>query len=148
MQNYVRRLASTIAVLLTMCLTGYSQGSKIVVIGKDTFSLVPMRMVHQIIDTKLALMECDSLMSIGESMLNIKLQEVDYLTKIVQKQDDIIKNDSVIEAELKRDNQELVNVIEDAKKKDKRLRLQRDVLAGSTGVFGLAAALFAILKFK
>jgi hypothetical protein len=105
-------------------------------------------MVREINDSKLAQMECDSLHKIGKAMLQDKLNEICVWTELVQNQDKIIANDSIIQQKLQDDNQALVNEVETSRQRSKRLKLQRDVLGVSTGLFGLAAGVFAFFTFN
>ena len=130
-------------VVAMICSISYSQNSRIIVIGKDTFSLVPMRMVHDIIDTKIALMECDSLMAIGRVIFQEEQFKGELLVKKIGLQEEIIRNDSVSKEALRRDNQALLEDKESGKKVLKRTKVKLYV----SGVANVVLAIVAILEF-
>ena len=137
----------TIVVVVMICSISYSQNSRIVVIGKDTFSLVPMRMVNEIVDSKIALMECDSLMKEGKVILQEESNKNDILIHKVNNQSEIINNDSIIQRSLKADNTMLLNTVDDNKKKVIRLKkglIISGIINGITTLGLLVSVLFCI----
>ena len=148
MRNSGKMWLVLIVLVALICSTVYSQNAKTFIQGKDTFCIIPIRMVREINDSKLAQMECDSLHKIGKAMLQDKLNEICVWTDIVQNQDKIIANDSIIQQILQDDNQKLVNTVNDNKKQVKKLKVQRNVLGIFSGIFALAAGVFAYFTFR
>ncbi len=138
--------------LIMLCWSSSSEGQNKYpyrkVINGDTITLIDQAQVQKINLTFIALAECDSLHKIGKAMLEDKLREVEKWTKIVQKQDTVIKNDSIIHLKLWQDNTTLINTVEDNKKQVKRLRTRLTVSAIFNGITTLGAIIATWIAIK